>query len=134
ILASLGVRSLDEVVGRVDMLMQAHDVPNARGGALDLSALLSPPDETWSREYKQQQDRNDPPVSDPFHAQVLADAAAAWENGKRLRLSYEIRNANRAVGARVSHEVSRLHGGDGLPEGTLEMRLHGSAGQSFGAF
>jgi len=134
ILASLGARSLDEVIGRVDLLEQVHEVPNVRAGELDLSAIIAAPDPTGSRPIKQMQDRNDPPAKDPFHDRIVSDAATSWESGSRLALCYPITNANRAVGARLSHEISRRHGADGLPDGTLEVRLKGSAGQSFGAF
>jgi glutamate synthase domain-containing protein 3 len=134
ILASLGVRSIDEIVGRVDLLEQVREAPVVRSGELDLSAVLAPADPTWSRPFKQQQDRNDPPVKDPFHDRLVADAAPAWQQSKRLSLCYSITNANSAVGARVSHEISRRFGGDGLPDGSLEIKLKGSAGQSFGAF
>ncbi len=133
ILASLGARSLDEVIGRVDLLEQVRET-NIRAGELDLSAILAAPDPSWSRPYKQTQDRNDPPTKDPFHDRLVADAAPAWESGKRLSLCYSVTNANRTIGARVSHEISRRRGGDGLPDGTLEIKLKGSAGQSFGAF
>src|SRR5579871_4823637 len=67
ILASLGARSLDEVIGRVDMLRQVRETANERANALDLSGILAAPDPTFSRPIKQAQPRNDPPTCDPFH-------------------------------------------------------------------
>jgi glutamate synthase (ferredoxin) len=134
ILASLGVRSLDEVVGRVDMLEQIDDLPRARETVLDLSALLTPPDSTFARPYKQQQDRNDPPVKDPFPEQIVVDTEPAWHHRQPVSLSYPINNSNRTIGARLSYQISKKHGGEGLADGTAELHFEGSAGQSFGAF
>jgi glutamate synthase domain-containing protein 3 len=133
ILASVGARSLDEVIGRVDMLEQTCET-DGNAGQLNLERLLNPPDLSFARPLKQAQPRNDPPTSDPFHDQLLADAAPALESGTRTSLCYTIRNSNRTVGARLAHEISRRHGGDGLRDGTLEVKFKGSAGQSFGAF
>jgi glutamate synthase (NADPH/NADH) large chain/glutamate synthase (ferredoxin) len=134
VLAGLGARSLDEVIGRADLLYQARELPHPRAELLDLSAIVTPPDPSFERPYRQSQPRNDPPTRDPFIDRLLADAAPAWESTTRTSLSYDINNSNRTVGARLAYEVSRRHGGDGLPEGTLELTMRGSAGQSFGAF
>ncbi|MBM2812474.1 MAG: gltB, partial [Chloroflexi bacterium] len=133
IMASLGVRSIDEIVGRVDMLEQTSD-PGVRGVQLDLSAILTPPDPEFSRPHKRAQDRNDPPTKDPFVDYLLKESAPAWETGRRHVVSHTINNSNRTVGTRLSYEVSKRYGGDGLSDDTLEVRLQGSAGQSFGAF
>jgi len=134
ILASLGIRSLDHVIGRVDMLEQVRDLPNPRAGELDLAAVLAPPDPTFSRPYKRSQNRNDPPTRDAFLDQLTVEAAPAWETGSRVVLSHAISNSNRTIGARLAYEVSRRFGADGLLDDALEIRMRGSAGQSFGAF
>ncbi|MBI4213904.1 MAG: glutamate synthase large subunit [Chloroflexi bacterium] len=133
ILASLGARSLDEMIGRSDLLEQVCELPG-RGSQLKLDAILTPPDPTFSLPYKQVQDRNSPPTRDRLHDQLVEDARPAFEEGKRVSLSYPITNSNRAVGTRIAYEISKRHGGDGLGDGTLVMRFAGSAGQSFGAF
>ena len=134
ILASLGARSIKEIVGRVDLLEQVCESTNARAREVKVDALLALPDPTFTRAYRHVDDRNDPPTRDSFLDQLTADAAAAWDSGTRLSLAYPIYNRNRSVGARLAYEISRRYGGDGLPDGTLEVRLRGSAGQSFGAF
>jgi glutamate synthase (ferredoxin) len=134
LLAGLGCRSIDEIIGRVDMLEQVCENPKGRGAQLKLDALLTPPDPTFTMLYKQAQDRNDPPTKDELPERLVEDAASALEKGKRVSLSYKINNSNRTIGARVAHEISKRHGGDGLSDGTLELRFEGSAGQSFGAF
>jgi len=134
ILAELGVRSLADVIGRVDMLQQVSDAPNVHAGELSLDAILTPPDPSFDRPFKQMQPRNDPPTKDPFPEQLVADAAGSWERGERVSLSYPINNSNRTVGARLAYEVSSRYGGDGLLDDTLEVTFRGSAGQSFGAF
>jgi glutamate synthase (NADPH/NADH) large chain/glutamate synthase (ferredoxin) len=133
-LAGLGFRSLDDIIGRVDYLEQSCEPREGHASQLKLDALLAPPDPTFSFPYKQMQPRNDPPARDPMPEQLVEDAAPALEDGKRISLSYRITNANRTLGARVAYEISRRHGGDGLRDGTLELRFQGSAGQSFGAF
>ncbi|MPZ13327.1 MAG: glutamate synthase large subunit [Chloroflexi bacterium] len=134
ILANLGVRSLDEIIGRVDMVEQVHEAPNIRAGELELGAILTPPDPTFTRALKRAQDRNDPPTRDHFLDRLSEDAAEAWDTQRPLSLAYRIDNSNRAVGTRLSYQVARRSGGEGLPDGTVEVRLQGSAGQSFGAF
>src|SRR4029077_8661167 len=67
--------------------------------------------------------------------QLIADARAVLESGEgQLRKSYDIRNTNRTVGTMLGSELTRRWGGDGLPDGTIDLTFHGSAGQSFGAF
>src|SRR5205814_2238309 len=134
ILASLGVRSLREIVGRVDMLEQVREFSHRRAGELDLSAILTPPDPDFTRPVRQEQPRNDPPTKDPLVDRLVADASASWEAGTPVSLSYPINNSNRTVGARLAYEISCRHGGDGLPDRTLAIAFQGSAGQSFGAF
>jgi glutamate synthase domain-containing protein 3 len=79
------------------------------------------------------QERNDRP-GEPFDEALLADARAALEHQTPVRLAYAIRNVHRTVGARLAGEIARRYGDAGLPEGTIEVQLRGSAGQSFGAF
>jgi len=134
ILASLGVRSLGDIIGHVDMLEQVDDLPRARETQLDLTALLAPADASFTRPYTQQQDRNDPPTKDPFPERIVADTEAAWRDRKAVSVSYPINNSNRTIGARLSYQISKKQGGQGLPDGTAELRFEGSAGQSFGAF
>ncbi|MBI3457197.1 MAG: glutamate synthase large subunit [Candidatus Rokubacteria bacterium] len=132
ILAGLGYRTLDDIVGRTDLLVAA---PRGDGKvtALDLSKILTPADPDGARPHRCVQPRNDRP-DEPLDRTLLADARPAVEEGRPVRLSYPIRNIHRTVGARLAGEIARRYGDRGLPEGTIEIRFQGSAGQSFGAF
>nr|MBA2447118.1 glutamate synthase subunit alpha [Chloroflexota bacterium] len=144
ILASLGFRKLDEVIGRPELLiarpLPGPEVTNgARAGTgrpwtLDLSAILAPADPSGSRPRLHVVDRNVRPNDTSLDPQIIRDAQEALERGKRVRLSYSIQNAHRAVGTRLAGEIARRFGSAGLPEDTIEVRFRGSAGQSFGAW
>ncbi len=128
-LAGLGARTLDDIIGRTDLLHQI-----SRGGArlddLDLNPLLVRVDEEW-------RPQTEAPYSPPAPAldeHILKDAAAVFKSGEQARLAYTIRNVDRAVGARVSSKIVRTFGPTGLADGRLTVRFVGSAGQSFGAF
>ncbi|MCW5729793.1 MAG: glutamate synthase large subunit [Alphaproteobacteria bacterium] len=131
ILASLGVRSLNEVIGRTDMLAQV-----SRGAAhlddLDLNPLLAQADAGEFARYCTLQGRNE--VPDTLDAQMLKDAEAVFSRGEKMQLAYNIRNTHRAIGTRLSSHLVRKFGMDGLLPGHVTVRLRGSAGQSLGAF
>ena len=134
ILAKIGVRSLDEIVGRVDLLKDrpVGDHPKAR--YVELAAVLKDADPERRRPRRRLRERNDPP-DDPLDLKILQDAREAIEGRRGLKLSYPIRNVNRTVGGRVAGEIARRYGDKGLPPGVeLECTFQGSAGQSFGAF
>ena len=107
ILASLGLRSLDEAVGRVDLLELLRHEPGSRGRLVDLAALLAPPTEDGARPVKNVQARNDRPGDRPLDDRMIQDAAAALEWREPVQLEYPIRNDNRTVGARLSGEIAR---------------------------
>jgi len=129
ILASLGARTLDEIVGRTDLLRQVR-----RGGAhlddLDLNPLLvrveAPEKKLWAEKGRNA-------VPETLDARVLNDAWAFLDRGQTLELSYPISNVMRTIGAKVSSAIVRRWGPTG-PTGVLKLKLQGSAGQSFGAF
>jgi glutamate synthase (NADPH/NADH) large chain len=131
ILASLGVRSLAEVIGRTDMLQQV-----SRGSEylddLDLNPLLVQADPGPHARYCTQLGRNE--VPETLDAQMIADAAALFEHGEKMQLEYNIRNTHRAIGTKLSSRIVRKYGMKGLQPGHLAVRLRGSAGQSLGAF
>jgi glutamate synthase (ferredoxin) len=134
LLASLGLRSMEEAIGRVDLLVPAAAEPGSRAALLDLGAILAHPDPTGRRPLKCLQDRNDRPGDCPLDEQLIRDAAPALERREPVRLHYTVRNDQRAVGTRLSGEIARRYGGEGLPDGTIEVYLYGTAGQSLGAF
>ncbi|HEX6418381.1 MAG TPA: glutamate synthase large subunit [Acidimicrobiales bacterium] len=130
-LASLGLRSLDEAVGRVDLLRQ-RTTGNPRADAMDLSPLLAPPaDASAPQRFLERVELQDP--RSDLGDRLLADAFRAVWDGDDVELSYEIRNADRAIGAALSGAIA-LEFGVLPPRGTAHVRLTGTAGQSFAAF
>jgi glutamate synthase (NADPH/NADH) large chain len=132
ILARLGVRSLDEIIGRTELLRQV-----SRGAEhlddLDLNPILAKVDATDAeRRFSLDTFRNE--VPDSLDAQIIKDAAAVFSRGEKMQLTYSVRNTHRAVGTRLSSEITRKFGMSKLADGHVTIRLRGSAGQSLGAF
>lgn len=131
ILASLGFRSLNEIIGRADLLHQVsrgdHDLDD-----LDLNPILTRPDPGDQAMYCTLTARN--PVPDTLDGQILKDAQALFRDGEKLQLAYTIRNTHRAVGTRLSAMITRQFGMNALQPGHVTLRLRGTAGQSLGAF
>jgi glutamate synthase (NADPH/NADH) large chain len=125
-LARLGVRTLEELVGRPDKLVQREGHP------VDCGPLLVRVDSGGHPRIGPASGRVE--VEDTLDAQVIADAPPFFRHGAKVQLSYPIRNAQRAVGARISSRIVRRWGMTGLPEDQLTLRLRGTAGQSLGAF
>ena len=130
-LAALGLRSLDEAIGRVDLLRQ-RTTGNPRADAMDMSPVLAPPaDATGPRRFVERVELQDPRAD--LGDRLLADAFRAVWDGDDIGLSYEIRNADRAIGAALSGAIA-LEYGELPPRGTARVKLAGTAGQSFAAF
>lgn len=131
ILASLGFRSLTEIIGRADLLHQV-----SRGDSdlddLDLNPILARPDPGDQAMYCTLTERN--PVPDTLDGQILKDAQSLFRDGEKLQLAYTIRNTHRAVGTRLSAMITRQFGMNALQPGHVTLRLRGTAGQSLGAF
>jgi len=133
IMADLGFRSVDEMIGRADLLEQRTDLEQPKARKLDLSAVLAEPDppEGVDRHRTRSQDHG---LSDRLDWQLVDEAADAIQGGKPVTIETTIDNTDRTVGATLSHHVSQEYGVDGLPEDTITVGLEGTAGQSFGAF
>jgi glutamate synthase (NADPH/NADH) large chain len=131
ILASLGLRTLAEAIGRTDLLHQV-----SRGSDflddLDLNPILAQADPGPYARYCTLEGRNE--VPETLDAQMIADAAPLFERGEKMQLQYTVRNTHRAVGTKLSSRIVRRFGMTGLAEGHVTVRLRGSAGQSLGAF
>jgi glutamate synthase (NADPH/NADH) large chain len=131
ILASLGARSLREVIGRTDLLVQV-----SRGAAhlddLDLNPLLTKADSGEQPVYCTVDGRNE--VPETLDAQIIEDARPLFDVGEKMQLQYTIRNTHRAIGTKLSSKITRRFGMTGLNPGHVTVRLRGSAGQSLGAF
>ncbi|HYG39428.1 MAG TPA: glutamate synthase large subunit [Cytophagales bacterium] len=134
IMAELGFRTVNEMVGQVDRLEMA-DVSNShwKYKNLDLSAIL----------YKEpisldvplfQQETQDHGIDDVLDWELIAKAKSALEKAEPVTGEFLIQNVNRAVGTMLSNEISKIYMGQGLPDGTIHYKFKGSAGQSFGAF
>jgi glutamate synthase domain-containing protein 2/glutamate synthase domain-containing protein 3 len=133
IMAELGFRKLDEMIGRVDCLVQRVDVEHWKAKGIDLSAVLyNPPMPSHvGRRCTQAQDHG---LDDALDGKLIEQTSEAIENFTPVSLSLPIRNVHRTVGAMLSGEVARRHGSAGLPDDTVRIQFHGCAGQSFGAF
>ncbi|MEQ8748722.1 MAG: glutamate synthase large subunit, partial [Amphiplicatus sp.] len=131
ILASIGAASLEDVIGRTDLLDQVH-----RGAAdlddLDLNPILTRVDAGGRAQRSTRTGRVEPFPS--LDEEILRDASAVFERGEKMQLTYAVRNTHRTIGARTSSAIVRKFGPEGLTEGHLTVRLKGSAGQSLGAF
>ena len=134
ILASLGVRTMDEIIGRSDLLeqVQREDHPKAR--TLDLSAVINRVDPEGTRPKFHGQDRNDRVGDVILDDDLLPQVMQAVMGKAPAKVECAIRNVHRAVGARIAGEIAYRHGDKGLLENSIQCRFWGSAGQSFGAF
>jgi glutamate synthase (ferredoxin) len=133
-MAELGFRTVDEMVGRSDRIEMRKAVDHWKAGGIDLSAILYQPDvpEDTGRYCQIAQDHGLDKALD--NTTLLDVCRPALERGERVEATLPIRNVNRVVGTIVGSEVSRRYGLEGLPEDTIRLHFHGSAGQSFGAF
>jgi glutamate synthase (NADPH/NADH) large chain len=132
ILASIGARSMDEIIGRADLLSQI-----SRGSAhlddLDLNPLLISVDSTQRITYDRSKPRN--AVPDTLDAEIIRDGARFFEDGEKMQLSYAVRNTLRTIGTRASsHIVKKFGMRNSLQPDHLTVKLSGSCGQSLGAF
>ncbi|MFT5869385.1 MAG: glutamate synthase (NADPH/NADH) large chain [Paracoccaceae bacterium] len=132
LLASIGARSLDDIIGRADLLTQV-----SRGSAhlddLDLNPMLITVDGADKIVYDRNKPRN--PVPDTLDAQIVVDAARFLQDGEKMQLSYAVQNTLRSIGTRTSsHIVQKFGMRNSLQPDHLTVKLEGSAGQSLGAF
>ena len=134
IMAKLGFRSIDEMVGRVDVLEANAAIEHWKADGLDLSPILAPalkPHNKVAVTCTQEQDHG---LDKALDNQLLELAKDAVEDGKPVKIELPIVNINRTVGTILSHEISKKWGPDALPEDTIHVKLNGSAGQSLGAW
>jgi glutamate synthase (NADPH) large chain len=137
-MAELGFRTFDEMVGRVDMIdceavVNHAGIDHWKARGLDLSAILySPP--VPSRVARRCMQAQDHGLGEALDHQIMASAGAAIDRLVPVEISLPVRNVHRTVGTMLSGEIARKRGSGGLPDGTIQIRLKGSAGQSLGAF
>jgi glutamate synthase domain-containing protein 3 len=130
IMASLGVRTVDELVGRTDLLDVSPAVRYWKSRGLDLSRLLERAEGDAVRNVEEQ----DHGLTDALDYYLIDQCKAALEDAQPVSFSLNIRNSNRTCGTMLSGEVAKRWGAKGLPSNTIQIRFMGSAGQSFGAF
>jgi glutamate synthase (NADPH/NADH) large chain/glutamate synthase (ferredoxin) len=135
IMARLGVRNVDQLIGRVEMLRQRPLDHHPKANTIDLSRLLAnvaKPGDPAPRYHTRE--RNAVPNDRPLDDTILQDARDAITKQIPVSLTYPICSTNRAVGTKVSGEIGYQYGEKGLPAGTLHLHFQGTAGQSLGAF
>ncbi|WP_370448703.1 glutamate synthase large subunit [Cryobacterium sp. TMT1-3] len=132
-LAELGFRSLEEAIGHREVLGMNRALTHWKAQGLDLSPILSGPDfsesepRKWARAQEHELDKH-------FDNELIRRSQSVLEHGGTVRIDLPIRNTERAVGTMLGNQVTLRHGENGLPTGSIEVTLTGSAGQSFGAF
>ncbi len=135
LMAQLGFRRFDDMIGRVDLLEADPEIrPWKVRNGLDFSAILhqpKPPHPDTATHRVQGQDHG---LERALDHELVRRSQPALERGERVRIELPIRNVNRTVGAMLGSELSRRYGLEGLPDDTIHLKLTGSAGQSFGAF
>ncbi|MFK2818543.1 glutamate synthase large subunit [Flavobacteriaceae sp. LMIT009] len=133
IMAQLGFRTVDEMIGQTHKINANKAIKHYKAKGLDLSNILHRPDSYSKRIVKNTEQQNHG-IKGALDFTMIKDAHMALYRKEATFLSYDIKNTNRAVGAIFSNEVSKIYGHLGLPEDTLNIKFTGSAGQSFGAF
>ena len=133
LLADLGLHSIDEAVGRFDLVDVRSAVDHWKAKGLDLSPILATPESPYGVQRKSSRSQ-DHGLDKALDHQVWAACAPALERGEAVRMATTISNVDRTAFTLLGAELTRRHGGAGLPEGTITIDLQGSAGQSLGAF
>jgi glutamate synthase (NADPH/NADH) large chain len=133
IMAELGFRTIDEMVGQVDSLQVRDDVDHWKYRKLDLSPILyKEPASLYTGLHKMEE--QDHGLENVLDWQLLKAAKPALEHREKVFAEFAIRNTDRTVGTILSNEISKIYKGEGLPEDTLHFKFTGTAGQSFAAF
>jgi len=133
-MAQLGFRTINEMVGRVDALDTARAVEHWKARKLNLAPVLHEAESAFMNQDLYCSARQDHGLDKALDQQLMARCREALDSGTLVRFSMKISNTNRTVGTMLGHEVTKAHGGDGLPDGTIDITFEGSAGNSFGAF
>ncbi len=133
IMAELGFRTVNEMVGQSNCLEVRQDIKHWKHKNLDLSAVLYRPPVTLEVGLFQQEMQNHD-IENVLDRTLIKVAENALLSQEKIQASFEIQNTDRAVGTMLSNEISKKYGGEGLPENTIHFTFRGTAGQSFGAF
>ncbi len=133
IMAQLGIRKFEDLIGRADLLDKKKAIGHWKAQGLDFTKIFHLP-EVAADTPRRQIDKQDHMLERALDHRLIEHAKAALEKGERVSFISPIRNVNRSAGAMLSGEVARRYGHDGLPDDTIHIQLTGTAGQSFGAF
>lgn len=133
LMAELGFRTMDEMIGHVEALDVAPAVDHWKASGLDISPILEPAENVYGQSLHASVTQ-DHGLDEALDQHLIAACAPAIDDAVPVSLELPIRNVNRTVGTMLGHEITRKWRGDGLPDGTINLRFDGSAGQSFGAF
>ncbi len=133
IMAELGFRKVNDMIGRMDMLKQREDVTHWKAKKLDLSRMLAMP-KGLPGDHLYQCTLQDHELDVALDNELIRIARPAIENGEKVEATLDIKNRNRTIGAMLSGKIAQKYGEAGLPDGTINFNMHGSGGQSFGAF
>ncbi|CAL63191.1 Glutamate synthase [NADPH] large chain (NADPH-GOGAT) [Herminiimonas arsenicoxydans] len=133
IMAQLGIRTFDELIGRADLLDKSKAITHWKAKGLDFSRMFYQPAvaEGVARYQTEEQDHA---LEKALDNKLIVQAKAAIEHGEKVSFISPIKNVNRTVGAMLSGEVAKKYGHEGLPDDTIHIQLQGTAGQSAGAF
>ena len=133
IMAELGYRTVDEMIGQVDALTMRKNVQHWKFKNLDLSGVLykEPADDSVGLYQTETQDHG---LANVLDWKLLEAAQPAIQKQQKVQAHFELKNTDRTVGTIVSNEITKVHKGAGLPDGTIHFKFKGTAGQSFGAF
>ncbi|MBV9254352.1 MAG: glutamate synthase subunit alpha, partial [Actinobacteria bacterium] len=132
-LARLGFRSLAEAIGHVECLDTTAAVEHWKASSLDLTPILHQPESPWEQDLHQTKSQ-DHGLDRALDVKLIELAQPALEHGETVTAELPISNVNRTVGTMLGHELTKRHGGKGLPDDTIDITFTGSAGQSFAAF
>ena len=133
-LAALGFRSIAEAIGHVEVLDVRAAVDHWKADGLDLTPILMPAENPYDGQDRYCTKPQDHGLERALDQELLVLAEPALERREKVRIELPIRNVNRTVGTLLGSALTRKWGGEGLPDGTIDVRFRGSAGQSFGAF
>ena len=132
-LAKLGFRTLDEAIGQVELLDTKAAVDHWKASGLDLAPLLAAP-ASMAYPDRKNTTTQEHGLEAALDNELIKLSSAALLDAKPVRLSVNVRNVNRTVGTMLGAELTRKFGGDGLPDDTIDITMHGAVGQSLGAF
>jgi glutamate synthase (NADPH/NADH) large chain len=133
LMAQMGIRSFNELIGRSDLLDMKRGIDHWKAKGLDFTKIFAQP-KVPAEVARHQCEEQDHGLGHALDHRLIEQARPAIEKGRRVSIETPVRNVNRTVGTMLSHEVASRHGHAGLPDDTIHVSLTGTAGQSFGAF